>query len=275
MTNDSTHALNELATAAAFDSQAPLFDSLYSSNSIIQYKRDRVRSHVEQYLAPNSFILELNAGTGEDAIYFAAKGHKVHATDISSTMQDMLMKKTLEHRLGDKISLELISFTSLDELHCKGPYDLIFSNFAGLNCTAELDKVLGTLASLLNQGGIVTLVVLPSFCLWETSLLLKGKFKTAFRRFFSRKGRRAHLEGNYFKCWYYNPSYIVRRLRSRFDVLSVEGLCTLVPPSYFEQFEEKHPHIFNFLKRKEESLKNKWPWRSIGDYYIISLRKKP
>jgi ubiquinone/menaquinone biosynthesis C-methylase UbiE len=274
MTNDSTHTLNEKAAAIAFNKQAPLFDSLYSSNSIIQYKRNRVRSHVEQYLAPHSFILELNAGTGEDAIYFATQGHKIHATDISSKMQEILMKKTLEHGLSDQISAESISFTSLTELECKGPFDLIFSNFAGLNCTNELDKVLGDFAPLLNPGGIVTLVILPSFCLWETLLIFRGKFKTAFRRFFSRNGRLAHIEGNYFKCWYYNPSYIVRRLSNTFEVLSVEGLCTVVPPSYIEEFPKKHSRLFKFLISKEEGLKNKWPWKSIGDYFIISLRKK-
>jgi len=26
-------------------------------------------------------------------------------------------------------------------------------------------------------------------------------------------------------------------------------------------------------KEKEDKLKSRWPWNSIGDYYIISLRK--
>jgi hypothetical protein len=47
-----------------------------------------------------------------------------------------------------------------------------------------------------------------------------------------------------------------------------------VPPSYIEKFAEKHPLIFDFLKRKEERLKSKWPWKSIGDYYIITMKKK-
>jgi hypothetical protein len=28
------------------------------------------------------------------------------------------------------------------------------------------------------------------------------------------------------------------------------------------------------LKKKEDSLKNKWPWKYMGDYFIISLKKK-
>ena len=274
MTEKATENINEKIVAAAFNKQAGIFDDQYSSNSIIQYKRERVRNHVQQYLLPHSNILELNAGTGEDAIYFARRGHRVHATDIAKGMQDILQQKTAQFDLKNKISNELCSFTSLENLQNKGPYDLIFSNFAGLNCTGELDKVLYSFADLLNPNGIVTLVILPSFCLWETLLIFKGNFKTAFRRFFSKKGVHAHIEGEYFRCWYYNPSYIIHRLKGSFDLLGYEGLCTIVPPSYIEHFAEKYPRVYQQLKIKENRLKSKWPWKMIGDYYIISLRKK-
>jgi ubiquinone/menaquinone biosynthesis C-methylase UbiE len=266
--------INELNAADAFTGQSGIFDDLYSTNTIINYKRERVHSHVLKYLSPGSSILELNSGTGEDAIFFAGEGHKVHATDISPGMQEQLMLKVQKHKLGEMVSNELCSYTNLRHLKNKGPYDLVFSNFAGLNCTNELDKVLASLSPLLNPNGIVTLVILPKFCLWETLLLFKGKFRTAFRRFFSSKGRTAHIEGHYFKCWYYNPSYIIGRLKDSFDVLSIEGLCTLVPPSYIEGFAEKHPSAYIFLKDREDQLKARWPWRVMGDYYIISLRKK-
>jgi len=266
--------INEKYAADAFNGQSIIFDDLYSTNTIINYKRERVRNHVLKYLAPSSSILELNSGTGEDAIYFAGKGHKVHATDISQGMQEQLQLKVEKYQMTTLISNELCSYTNLLLLKNKGPYDLIFSNFAGSNCTNELDKVLASLPPLLNPGGIVTLVILPKFCLWETLLLFKGKFRTAFRRFFSSKGKIAHIKGNYFKCWYYNPSYILSRMKGSFDLLSIEGLCTIVPPSYIEGFAEKHPSAYQFLKNKEDKLKGCWPWKYIGDYYIISLRKK-
>jgi ubiquinone/menaquinone biosynthesis C-methylase UbiE len=264
----------EQQAAAAFNKQSAFFDEIYSTNKIVQYKRKRVRDHVEKFLKRESRILELNAGTGNDAIYFARQGHYVHATDLSQGMLKMLSQKIISASLTDKVSFELCSFTQLEKLETRGPYDLIFSNFAGLNCTGDLGKVLDSFTTLLNPGGVITLVLLPKFCLLETLLFLKGKFKTASRRFFSTAGRKAHIEGEYFRCWYYNPSFIKRHLKSEFDVLSLEGLCTLVPPSYIENFAEKYPKRFDALKDKEDRWKAKWPWRSIGDYYIISLRKK-
>src|ERR1700739_4811201 len=191
----STVHSNERSAAAAFTGQASIFDELYSTDTIINYKRARVRRHVLKHLAPGSSILELNCGTGEDATWFAEKGFKVHATDISAGMLYQLVQKLERFKLQRKVSFELCSYTNLGELKNKGPFDLIFSNFAGLNCTGELDRVLAALPRLLKPKGMITLVVLPKFCLWETLLVFKGKFRTAFRRFFSRHGRKARVEG--------------------------------------------------------------------------------
>lgn len=271
--NSSANSINEHAASEAFTRQSGSFDQLFSPNPIITYKRQRVREHVQQYLAQESKILEINAGTGEDAIWFARMGHTVHATDIAEGMQQVLAQKVKQHQFEEKITYELCSFTNLENLKQKGPYDLIFSNFAGLNCTGELDKVLESFAPLLKPGGIVTLVVLPGFCLWETLLVFKGKFKTAFRRFFGSGGVNAQIEGVNFTCWYYDPSYIINSLKKSFHVIGMEGLCTLVPPSYLENFPRKHEGLFKWLMQKENKYRSKWPWKFIGDYYIISLKK--
>lgn len=265
---------NEKAVAEAFNKQAPVFDRLYGTDAIIQYKRERVRDHVLQWLQSGFTMLELNAGTGEDAIYFAKRGYSVHATDISESMQAILADKIREEKLEDLISHERCSFTQLETLECQGPYDMVFSNFAGLNCTDQLGRVLDSFSFLVKPGGFVSLVILPRFCLWEFLLVFKGKFKTAFRRFSGKKGAKAHLEGEYFRCWYYNPSFIRKHLKASFEMVSLEGLCTIVPPSYLENFAEKHPRLFSLLRKKEDRLRSKWPWKTIGDYYIITLRKK-
>jgi len=266
--------INEQQAELAFTSQSVVFDDIYANDIIINYKRSRVRNHVLQYLKSNSSILELNSGTGEDALFFANLGHRVHATDISAGMQWQLKTKAGARGMNQSITTEEISYTRLNSLGNRGPYDLIFSNFAGLNCTGELARVLASFSDLLKPNGVITLVILPKFCLWETLLLFKGKFSTAFRRFFSGRGRKAHVKGVNFKCWYYNPSFIINELKNQFDLLAIEGLCTIVPPSYIEGFAEKHPEAYQLLKSKEDLLKSMWPWKYIGDYYIISLKKK-
>jgi len=267
-----TDRANEHLAEAAFTRQSSVFDDIYADNTIVHYKRTRVRAVADGLLPPAAHILELNAGTGEDSVYFAGNGHSVHATDISTGMLYELTKKVSAANLASAVTTEQCSFTRLNDLSHKGPYDMIFSNFAGLNCTNDLPSVLGSFDELLKSGGIALLVVLPRFCLWETAMLFKGKFRTAFRRFSGKKGAPAHVEGVDFRCWYYDPSTIIRGLPS-FQLLSLEGLCAIVPPSYIEHFAEKHPGVYRGLTQIEDSLKEKWPWRSIGDYYIIALRK--
>jgi ubiquinone/menaquinone biosynthesis C-methylase UbiE len=270
----SSNDINEEHAAAAFSNQSVLFDAIYATDTIVKYKRESVRQHVQEFILPNSNVLELNSGTGEDAIWFAQNGHNVHATDIAKGMQQQLQQKVKALNLQQLVTNELVSFTQLQNLQQQKKYDYIFSNFAGLNCTGELDKVLQSFAGLLQPDGKLTLVILPKFCLWEFLLLFKGQFKTAFRRLFSSRGVTAHVEGEYFKCYYYNPSFVKKQLQQEFDLLSVEGLCTIVPPSYLEGFAEKYPKLYKFLTAKEKKYKTKWPWKFIGDYYIISFKKR-
>jgi len=271
--NKVVNHINEQQVARAFTAQSAVFDQLYAANRIVTYKRERVRQFLLKYLDPGSRILELNAGTGDDAIFLAKQGHRVHATDISTGMQARLKEKVSFHGVSAFVSQELCSFTSLENLSDQGPFDCIFSNFAGLNCTGDLPKVLDSFDHLLKPGGTVVLVVLPGFCLWETLLMFRGKFKTAFRRFFSSGGRKAKIDGADFTCWYHSPGFIRRSLEKKFEQKKLEGLCTIVPPSYIENFPEKFSLLYDWLCRMENRLKGRWPWKYMGDYYIISLQK--
>ncbi|MEO6631944.1 MAG: hypothetical protein ABIN13_09490, partial [Mucilaginibacter sp.] len=108
--------INETQAESAFSTQSVIFDELYSGNTIVNYKRKRVRSHVLKLLMPGSSILELNSGTGEDAIFFAQRGHTVHATDISEGMQTELKRKVALSDLQRQVSTEICSYTQLYQL---------------------------------------------------------------------------------------------------------------------------------------------------------------
>jgi ubiquinone/menaquinone biosynthesis C-methylase UbiE len=268
--------IDESHAKDAFSLQAPVFDQLFGSDGIIQYKRERVRAHLLPYLNKQDQILELNAGTGEDAMYFAALGYTVHATDISEMMQQVLQEKIYKNRLQHLVTTECCSFNRMDELQQRGPYDHIFSNFAGLNCTNNLFGILNSCATVLKPGGMIHIVIMPPFCLWETLLLLRGKFSTATRRWLhTRKGVTAKVEGKPFRCWYYSASQVRKAMKGKYQVLKTEGLCTIVPPSYITGFDKKYPVLFRRFCSLETKLKSSWPWNAMGDYYIMSLQKLP
>ncbi|QMW06568.1 class I SAM-dependent methyltransferase [Spirosoma foliorum] len=268
------HLIENEAAKMAFTKQSTVFDQTYGDNEIVQYKRMKIRNHFEKQLKSGSSILELNAGTGEDSIYLARQGHYVHATDVSEGMLRQLSQKIISAQLSDSVTYEQTSFLALENLTKSGPYDAIFSNFGGLNCTNQLDKVLHSFSTLVKSGGVVTLTIMPPFCLWEFLHVFRGYFKVAFRRLFAKKGAKAHIDGIHFLCWYYQPSYIIEHLKEEFELIELEGICTIVPPSYMETFPERYPMLWDFLKRAENSFNRFYPFNRIGDYYTITLKKR-
>ncbi|RYY39146.1 MAG: class I SAM-dependent methyltransferase [Chitinophagaceae bacterium] len=268
------HSIMEQDAATAFSRQAPVFDALYGGNQIIRYKRARVRAHLSRFLNPECKLLELNCGTGEDAIYFSNQGHQVCATDVSHAMLEELERKASAQPIAGRLTVRQCSFHNLDALGFEHQFDAVFSNFGGLNCTHRLAEVLASCNSLLKPGGTITVVIIPPFCLWESLLLLKGEWRTATRRWFSRRGALAQVEGQSFPCWYYRPVYLRKALSAGYEGLALEGLCTIVPPSYRENFPRRFPRLLRCLQWLEDRLAASWPFRAMGDYFIMTLRKK-
>jgi ubiquinone/menaquinone biosynthesis C-methylase UbiE len=116
-----------------FDILAETYDSDFTKSSIGKLQRKRVGKLLtpvlQSYNKPLK-ILEINCGTGEDALHFAEMGHTIIATDASEVM----IGKSQQKLYGSKINKGQIKFVqcSFDCLpdHFKNEkFDLIFSNF--------------------------------------------------------------------------------------------------------------------------------------------------
>jgi len=57
-----------------------------------------------KYIPKGGNILELNAGTGVDAVFLAEQGYKVYATDISDVMINEIQAKVKKQKA--KISIK-------------------------------------------------------------------------------------------------------------------------------------------------------------------------
>lgn len=78
--------------SAAFSRQSSSFDDIEENNEILQWMRMQIHAHCSRHFKPGDHILELNCGTGIDAVFFAEQGMKVHATDLSDGMLGELKK---------------------------------------------------------------------------------------------------------------------------------------------------------------------------------------
>jgi ubiquinone/menaquinone biosynthesis C-methylase UbiE len=254
----------------AFSRQSESYDLADRKNVILQWMRQQVYSHCIKYFHPGEKILELNCGTGIDAIYFAEKGLKVHATDISDGMLAELRRKIEIRNLQRNITPQKLSFFELNVLPQRS-YNHVFSNFGGLNCTKDIDQVILQFKNLLTPGGTVTLVMMPPFCPWEIALALKGNFKTAFRRL-RKEGTDSNVEGILFKSYYYSPSTLIAYFGKNYRVKELRGLASLVPPPYLENIPIKYPGIFKSLQKADAKLSHRYPFNRWADHFILTMQ---
>jgi ubiquinone/menaquinone biosynthesis C-methylase UbiE len=74
------------AAATAFDSVAPRYDELFTSTPVGRFQRMVIWKQAVKAFRPGSRVLELNCGTGQDAIFLARSGIVVTACDASPEM---------------------------------------------------------------------------------------------------------------------------------------------------------------------------------------------
>lgn len=258
--------------AEAFSRTAEKYDSFAEDHPHLTRMRNKVYSHVMRHVPRGARILELNAGTGTDAVQLAQRGYFVHATDIAPGMLNRLAGKVNELGLQDHVTMETRSFLSLEDVP-EAPFDAAFSNLGGLNCVPDLTPVIQQMPKVLRPGGLVTWVLMSHICLWEMAEALRGNFSLAFRRL-SRGAVPAQLEGLYFDVYYFSPGRVIRWFGADFEVLALEGLSVITPTAESKNFAKRHPRIYRLLSRLDDRLSPGWPWNGWGDFYILTIRHK-
>ena len=255
--------------AAAFSRKADQYDQFGRGHANLTRMRRKVYDHISRLTPPGAHLLELNAGTGLDAVALVARGYRVHATDIAPGMVEAIEAKIARHQLQDRLTAQRCSFTALDQVQ-RGPFDAIYSNSGGLNCIPDLTAVTRHFTSLLKPKGIVTVVVMPPFCPWEW-VRLGQDWRVATRRL-RRGGVIANVEGITFRTYYFTARQVRRAFGSSFTPVKLEALSLLTPPADNDRFAAKYPRLFRQLCRWDDRL-SQWPvLRGWGDFFVLSLR---
>jgi ubiquinone/menaquinone biosynthesis C-methylase UbiE len=259
--------------AEAFSRTAEKYDSFADDHPHLTRMRNKVYDHVRRLLQPGSRILELNAGTGTDAVALAQRGYHVHATDLAPGMLKRARDKVAQLNLSGQITIQQCSFTELDQVQ-GAPFDAVFSNLGGLNCIPDLTPVIRQLPRVLKPGGLVTWVLMSPICLWELAEIFRGHFRLAFRRL-PQRGTRSHLEGLHFDVYYCKPRKVLKWFGDDYNVLALEGLSVITPTAESKNLARQHPHLYHALSWFDDRLAARSPWREWGDFYILSLRYQP
>ncbi|MGB0403671.1 MAG: class I SAM-dependent methyltransferase [Salibacteraceae bacterium] len=260
-----------------FDSAAEEYDDDFTYSQIGIYQRNSVWEYIGEAIGNRKLeILELNAGTGEDALWFAQKGHKLLVTDLSDRMLSLAESKIKKAGFKDLVSFQKLDLSNGLDIYSEQKFDLVFSNFAGLNClkAKDLKKVFKDAYSLLKPGGELIFVFLGKFCFWETAYFAsKGNLNKAFRRN-TDDPVIANVSGEEVKTWYYSPDDIREIADENFQKVGLKSIGTFVPPSYLNKRFKRDSGVLKFFNSLDESIGGEALFSKLSDHYLIHFKKQ-
>ena len=259
--------------ARAFDAVAPQFDARFGAWLSVAAQRRAVREALLTAFPAGGRIFELGGGTGEDAGFLASRGFQVTLTDPSPTMVSIARAKLSP--LGSTAAIasaeEMEQFAETQLSSSGRLFDGAFSNFAPLNCVADLKPVARGLARLLKAGAPAMLVVFGTFSPGEMiTETLRGRPGSALRRL-KRGDVPARLSGREFRVIYHRSADLKRAFAPWFVLEKRIGIGIAVPPSAAEPWISRHPQLLAAMEATDELLHR--PLAFLGDHVLYQFRR--
>ena len=256
--------------AGAFNTVAERYDSFetFDGTHLI---RSRVYSMIESLVSKGSRILDINCGTGTDAVNLALRGYNVTGLDISSQMIEQAKRKAENKNL--RIRFHVASFAELTT-HIEKPCDLVLSNFGGLNCVQDLASIAQSLQTIIRPSGYFIAVVMPRFSVWETLAGLSHlNLSLAIRRW---KGHAvaSPFHENSFDVFYHSLRSLKQAFLPSFSLQVVIGFGIVSPPPHAAQFATRHPKMTQLLRSIDKKIDSLPILRMMGDHVMLVFERQ-
>jgi ubiquinone/menaquinone biosynthesis C-methylase UbiE len=266
-----------MQVSSPFDTLAQTYDADFTRSAIGRMQRRRVWSYVVPLLNESGRalkILEINCGTGEDAIKMAMRGHKVIATDASAAMIQKANEKISGSTNPAAVEFVVSPFDQLANVFANEQFDLVFSNFGGLNCIDKnaLKQLSKDLSVLIKPGGYFFSVIMGRCCvreIWRYGI--RGKFKTAFRRF--KTTINFTVNDKTIPVYYYSPGEVKKIFEPLFSAKEKHPVGLFIPPSYLEKKFAGRSERLNRLEKMEKRFGYSF-LSSFSDHYCIIFKKE-
>lgn len=261
------------ALPAPFDAVAERYDDSFTSSRIGTAQRAQVWRELDRLFARGQRVLEINCGTGVDAVHLAARGIEVWACDSSSSMLGVARRRVSSAELAARVHLQQIPTERLGSLQLGFGFDGAFSNFGGLNCVEDLSAVARSLSALLKPGAPLLLCVMSRYVAWEMVwFVLQGRMRQAARRL-GQQPVKVKLGESSVDCWYRTVRSIRRAFSPHFRLRRWRGVGVSVPPSYLERHAAEHPRIMSLLERLDPYAGRTPVLRGLADHLLLTFER--
>lgn len=265
--------MGTISAGRVFDGLAERYQASFTNSLIGRAQRNAVWRTLEQNFTAGDHILELNCGTGEDALFLAQRGVSLVCCDASPRMIEVAQRKLLNELDRSNISFRVLPTESLGALRTDRLFDGALSNFSGLNCVRDLRKVAEDLATLTKPTATACLVLSTRFCLWEVAYhAFHARFRKAVRRWCGKSI--ATLNGESLTVYYPTVTQIERAFSEHFTLRHIQGIGILVPPSYLERWAAENPRLLEYLERIDRRISSVPFLRIIADHMLLILERK-
>ena len=253
----------------AFDSVASSYDEDFSTTRIGQTQRKQVWKQLLPLLSKTKKVIEVSCGTGVDAAFMADKVASILASDISEAMLAEAEKKKEKQQLNN------CTFICLDaanlQLQNQPSFDLLFSNFGGLNCLSptQLQHFARQSYALLNANADVCLVFIAKKCVWERIYFLFRHTKNRGRRLL-QGGTPTNIGGQSFLTHYYSVKEL-KQIFENYQFVKASPIGLFVPPGFLNN---KMPSLLlRFLNWLDKGFSNSEHAADYADHLLIHFRK--
>jgi SAM-dependent methyltransferase len=253
---------------SAFDAMADSYDRQFTRTTIGAMMRRAVWARCAARFASGSRVLEMNCGTGEDALWLVQHGIEVLATDVSPAMLRAAENKLTTSSGPAHARFQRLAWEELETFD-EGPFDGVLSNFGGLNCVSDLRGSARALAAKLRPGAPAILCIMGPSVPWEWAwFLAQGNPAAAFRRLRRNGARWSGITVQY-------PSITKshRAFAPEFRLLRVSAIGALLPPPYTEAQMVRFPRVVAALDRIERRFETLWPLPTLADHYLLELER--
>jgi SAM-dependent methyltransferase len=253
----------------AFDGVAEHYDDHILGNQMNLWLRNRSVNLLTKLFRPGEIVLEIGCGSGTETLQLARNGTRVIASDISSKMLGVLVRKAREMGLEQQIiPLHARPYMLKEKLRELGyaSIDGAYSTYGAINTEPNMEPLVENLHSLIKPRGKLLLGVWNKYCLYEMvgySIRMRPTMTVARLRNPVPVGKSRFCVAS----MAYSVGSLSRMISSFFKLEKVYGVEILLPPSNLTEYLPPE-RILNLVKRLEVNIESHYPWNRLGDHFL-------